>query len=294
MSTKSSLINTTDLDFKDITDNLKTYLKGQTTFKDYDFEGSNINVLIDMMAYASHIGALNTNIAASEMFLDSAQLRKNVVSRAKDLGFTPASEKAASAIINLKASNIRNADQTTPTENDMILPRGHNFTTVYDGVSYNFVCSDSVTPTRDNLDFTYANVNILQGQYVTDQYIFDNQIKNSKFVLSNARVDKSSLEVSVNSNGTVSKFTLSTDVSTITSSTKVFYTQENEEGFIEIYFGDGVLGQGLLDGDQISVTYIVVDDIHADGARSFTMADAINGFTNVLITTSSPATGGAE
>ena len=294
MSTKSSLINTTDLDFKDITDNLKTYLKGQTTFKDYDFEGSNINVLIDMMAYASHIGALNTNIAASEMFLDSAQLRKNVVSRAKDLGFTPASEKAASAIINLKASNIRNADQTTPTVNDMILPRGHNFTTVYDGVSYNFVCSDSVTPTRDNLDFTYANVNILQGQYVTDQYIFDNQIKNSKFVLSNARVDKSSLEVSVNSNGTVSKFTLSTDVSTITSSTKVFYTQENEEGFIEIYFGDGVLGQGLLDGDQISVTYIVVDDIHADGARSFTMADAINGFTNVLITTSSPATGGAE
>ena len=294
MSTKSSLINTTDLDFKDITDNLKTYLKGQTTFKDYDFEGSNINVLIDMMAYPSHIGALNTNIAASEMFLDSAQLRKNVVSRAKDLGFTPASEKAASAIINLKASNIRNADQTTPTENDMILPRGHNFTTVYDGVSYNFVCSDSVTPTRDNLDFTYANVNILQGQYVTDQYIFDNQIKNSKFVLSNARVDKSSLEVSVNSNGTVSKFTLSTDVSTITSSTKVFYTQENEEGFIEIYFGDGVLGQGLLDGDQISVTYIVVDDIHADGARSFTMADAINGFTNVLITTSSPATGGAE
>ncbi len=291
---KSSLINTTDLDFNDIAENLKTYLKGQTIFKDYDFEGSNINVLVDMMAYASHIGALNTNIAASEMFLDSAQIRKNVVSRAKDLGFTPASEKASSAIIDIKASNIRNADQTTPTENDMILPRGHNFTTVYDGISYNFVCSDSVTPTRDNLDFTYTDVNILQGQYITDQYIFDNQIKNSKFVLSNARVDKSSLEVSVDSNGSISKFTLSTDVSTITSSSKVFYTQENEEGFIEIYFGDGVLGQGLLDGDQISVTYIVVDDIHADGAKSFTMAEAINGFTNVLITTSSPATGGAE
>ena len=291
---KSSLINTTDLDFNDIAENLKTYLKGQTIFKDYDFEGSNINVLVDMMAYASHIGALNTNIAASEMFLDSAQIRKNVVSRAKDLGFTPASEKASSAIIDIKASNIRNADQTTPTENDMILPRGHNFTTVYDGISYNFVCSDSVTPTRDNLDFSYSDVNILQGQYITDQFIFDNQIKNSKFVLSNARVDKSSLEVSVDSNGSISKFTLSTDVSTITSSSKVFYTQENEEGFIEIYFGDGVLGQGLLDGDQISVTYIVVDDIHADGAKSFTMAEAINGFTNVLITTSSPATGGAE
>ena len=135
---------------------------------------------------------------------------------------------------------------------------------------------------------------IFYNQYVTDSYIFDSQIKNSKFVLSNARVDKSSLEVSVNSNGSVSKFTLSTDVSTITSSTKVFYTQENEEGFIEIYFGDGVLGQGLLDGDQISVTYIIVDDIHADNAKSFTMANAINGFTNVSITTTSPATGGAE
>ena len=294
MAVKSSLIKTTDLDFQEISENLKTYLKGQDTFKDYDFEGSNINVLVDLLAYASHIGAVNTNIAASEMFLDSAQIRKNVVSRAKDLGFVPASEKASSAIVNIKASNIRNADQTTPTENDMILPRGHNFTTVYDGVSYNFVCSDSVTPTRDNLDFTYSNVNLLQGQYVTDSYIFDSQIKNSKFVLSNARVDKSSLEVSVNSNGSVSKFTLSTDVSTITSSTKVFYTQENEEGFIEIYFGDGVLGQGLLDGDQNSVTYIIVDDIHADNAKSFTMANAINGFTNVSITTTSPATGGAE
>ena len=193
MAVKSSLIKTTDLDFQEISENLKTYLKGQDTFKDYDFEGSNINVLVDLLAYASHIGAVNTNIAASEMFLDSAQIRKNVVSRAKDLGFVPASEKASSAIVNIKASNIRNADQTTPTENDMILPRGHNFTTVYDGVSYNFVCSDSVTPTRDNLDFTYSNVNLLQGQYVTDSYIFDSQIKNSKFVLSNARVDKSSL-----------------------------------------------------------------------------------------------------
>ena len=294
MTTKSSLINTTDLDFEEISENLKTYLKGQEKFKDYDFEGSNVNVLIDLLSYASHIGGVNTNIAASEMFLDSAQLRKNVVSRAKDLGFTPASEKSSNAVIDIKASNIKNADQTIPTTNDMILPRGHNFTTVYDGVSYNFVSSDSITPTRDNTDFLYTNVNILQGQYVTDQFIFDNQIKNSKFVLSNARVDKSSLEVSVNSNGTVSKYTLSTDVSTITSTTKVFYTQENEEGFIEIYFGDGVLGQGLLDGDQISVTYIVVDVIHADGAKSFTMADAINGFTNVLITTSTSAGGGAE
>ena len=146
MATKSSLINTTDLDFEEITENLKTYLKGQDKFKDYDFEGSNVNVLIDLLAYASHIGGVNTNIAASEMFLDSAQIRKNVVSRAKDLGFTPASEKASTAIVDLRMTNVQNADQTIPTENDMICPRGQNFSTVFDGISYNFVCSDSVVP----------------------------------------------------------------------------------------------------------------------------------------------------
>jgi hypothetical protein len=129
---------------------------------------------------------------------------------------------------------------------------------------------------------------------VTDSFVFDNQIKNAKFVLSNGRVDKSRLEISVNSNGSVSKYSLSTEVSTITSSSRVFYAQENEEGFLEIYFGDGVLGNGLNDGDVISATYIAVDDIHADGARIFSSIDTINGFSNATITTLTIAGGGAE
>ena len=294
MAIKSSQITATDLDFDKISDNIKTYLKGQERFKDYDFEGSNLNVIIDMLAYAGHISGVNTNIAASEMFLDSAQIRKNVVSRAKDLGFVPASEQASSAQLNMKLSNVRNANGTIPTENDMTLPRGHNFSTVYDGVTYNFVNTTSVVPTRDNVSFSYPTVDIVQGQYITDSFVFDSQIKNAKFVLANSRVDRSRLEVSVNSNGIVSKYTLSTEVSTITSSSRVFYAQENEEGFIEIYFGDDVLGQGLVDGDLISATYITVDDIHADGAKLFTMTDAINGFTNAEITTLSTASGGAE
>ncbi len=291
---KSSQINATDLDFDDIVSNLKTYLKGQDKFKDYNFEGANLGVLIDLLAYSSHVSGLNTNIAASELFLDSAQIRKNVVSRAKDLGFTPASEKASKAIVNLKMTNIKNSDDSIPTENDMILPRGHNFQTVYDGLSYNFVCGDSVSPIRDNTTFDWSNVNLIQGQYITDSYIFDNQISNPKFVLSNARVDKSTIEVSVNSNSSTSKFSLSTDVSSIQSSSKVFYTQENEEGFLEIYFGDGVLGQGLIDGDQISVTYIVVDEFHVENASLFSMTDSINGFPNATITTTTASTGGAE
>ena len=294
MSVKSSQITATDLDFDAISDNIKTYLKGQEKFKDYNFEGANLNVLIDMLSYASHISGVNTNIAASELFLDSAQIRKNVVSRAKDLGFVPASEKASGAQLEIKMSNIRKPDGTIPTANDMTLPRGHNFQTVYDGVTYNFVNTTSVVPTRENVNFSYPTVDIVQGQYITDSFIFDSQIKNSKFVLSNARVDKSKLEVSVNSNGIVSKYTLSTEVSTITSSSRVFYAQENEEGFLEIYFGDDVLGKGLVDGDLISATYITVDETHADGAKLFSMSDAINGFSNATITTLSNASGGAE
>ena len=294
MTVKSSQINATDLDFDNIADNIKTYLRGQDKFKDYDFEGSNMSVLIDMLAYAGHIGALNTNLAASEMFLDSAQLRKNVVSRAKDLGFTPASERATSAEIEVKLTNVANANGTIPTENDMTLNRGHNFSTTLDGVSYNFVNASSVVPVRDNQVFTYGLVNIIQGQYITDSFVFDNQIKNAKFVLSNPRIDRSRLEVSVNSNGVVSKYSLSTDVSTITSASRVFYAQENEESFIEIYFGDDVLGKGLDDGDVISATYVAVDDIHADGAKQFTSTDTINGFSNATIITSTTAGGGAE
>ena len=294
MAIKSSQINATDLDFDSISENIKTYLKGQEQFKDYNFEGSNLNVLIDMLAYASHVSGVNTNIAASELFLDSAQIRKNVVSRAKDLGFVPASEKASAAQLEVKMSNIRKPDGTIPTANDMTMPRGHNFQTVYDGVTYNFVNTTSVVPTRDGLNFSYPTVDIVQGQYITDTFIFDSQIKNSKFVISNARVDRSKLEVSVNSNGIVSKYSLSTEVSTITSSSRVFYAQENEEGFLEIYFGDDVLGKGLVDGDLINATYITVDDVHADGAKLFSMIDAINGFSNPTITTLSNASGGAE
>lgn len=294
MAVKSSQINTTDQDFDDIVSNIKSYLKGQELFKDYNFEGSTMSVLIDMLAYASHIGAINTNIAASEMFLDSAQLRKNVVSRAKDLGFVPASEKASAAYVNMQMDNVVNADGTIPTPSDMILSRGQQFTTIYDNVAYNFVCTSSITPTRSNKSFNWNNIEIVQGQYVTDQFVFDAQIKNSKFVLSNERVDKSKLVVTVISNGVEETYVDAKSVSTISSSSKVFYTQENEEGFVEFYFGDGVLGNQLLDGDIINAVYVVVDIEHAEGAKRFTLTQPINGFISATVTTVTEATGGAE
>ena len=294
MAVKSSQINATDLDFDAIAENIKIFLKGQDKFKDYDFEGSSMSVLIDTLAYASHISGVNTNIAASEMFLDSAQIRKNVVSRAKDLGFTPATEKATSATVEVTINNVNNIDGTNPALQDMLMPRGHMFTSVVDSIPYNFVTTSTYTPTQSGSTYSYKNVEIVQGQYVTDQYVFDDQIKNSKFVLSNARVDRSKLSVEVTSNGSSTAYALSTNVSSITSSAEVYYTQENEDGFLEIYFGDGVLGKGLLDGDIITVTYIVVDEEHADGAKIFSMGQSINGFANAQIITQTPANGGAE
>ena len=294
MATKSSQINITELDFDAISDNLKAYLKGQEKLKDYNFEGSTMSTLIDLLAYASHIGAVNTNIAASELFLDSAQIRKNVVSRAKDLGFTPASEKCSSAIIDIALKNVTNADGTFPTLSEMTIPRGHVFQTVFDGVSYDFVTTDTNKPTQNGSTYNYSGVEISQGTYMVDSFVYDRQIKNSKFVLSNERVDRSKLSIVVNSGGVSETYALSTDISTITTTSKVYYTQENEEGYLEVYFGDGVLGKELLDGDIITATYIVVDTDHADGAKTFSQITSINGFSNSTVTTTTQASGGAE
>ena len=294
MTVNSSQINVTDLDFDSISDNLKNYLKGQDKFKDYDFEGSSMSVLIDLLSYASHITAVNTNIAASELFLDSAQLRKNVVSRAKDLGFTPSSEVCASAIVDVTINDVRNPDGTYPTPTQMTMPRGTIFSTTFDGVNYYFVVTSSVLPSQNNTTFLYSDVEIVQGTYATDQYVVDTQIKNNKFVLSNGRVDKARMVVSINSGGVSETFALATDVSAIKSTSAVYYTQENEDGFTEIYFGDGVLGKKLLDGDIISATYIMVDNQHANGAKRFAQQSAINGYASSTVITTSNANGGAE
>jgi hypothetical protein len=294
MAVNSSQLNITDLDFENIADNLKNYLKGQEQFKDYNFEGSSMSVLIDLLAYSSHIGAINTNIAASELFLDSAQIRKNVVSRAKDLGFVPSSESCSTAIVNLEMKQVRNADGTSPTTTEMQLLRGTTFVTVYDGSSYNFVVTTTKRPTQNGTSYNYNDVSIVQGTYATDSFIFDNQLANPKFVLSNERVDKGKMIVTVTSGGATETYTLSTGISNITTTSTVYYAQENEEGYIEIYFGDGTLGKSLLDGDVIDVTYIIVDQDHANGASQFALNGVVNGFTNHTVTNVSPASGGSE
>ena len=154
---KSSNINITDLDFEGVESSLKEYLKGQDVLKDYDFEGSNLAILTDLLAYSAHTSAFNANMVASEMFLDTAQIRKNVVSRAKELGYTPSSRTAAKATFDLTV-NSPTIGGVTP--NSLTLNRGHEFTTVFDGTSYTFIALDNKTITAVNGAFIFKDLDI--------------------------------------------------------------------------------------------------------------------------------------
>ena len=289
---KSSQVNITDLDFDDIASNLKNYLKGQSTLKDYDFEGSNISLLIDLLAYSSHVSAFNANMVASELFLDTAQIRKNVVSRAKEIGYTPTSATASSATIDLQVNNPLIGGET-PTS--LTLNRGHKFKTVYDGFNYPYVLLESQTITPLNNVFKFENLEIYQGTMNSDLFAYNGQIQNQRFPLTEELVDTSSITVTVQSTGgSSSAWSRSTDISAVNSNSKVWYVQENDQGLFEVYFGDGVVSAEPLDGDTITISYLVTNENHTDGSSLFTMTDSVGGNTDVTLITKTNSSGGKD
>jgi len=289
---KSSQVNITDLDFDDIAKNLKNYLKGQSTLKDYDFEGSNISILIDLLAYSSHVSAFNANMVASELFLDTAQIRKNVVSRAKEIGYTPTSATASMATIDLQINNPLIGGET-PTS--LTLNRGHKFKTVYDGFNYPYVLLESQTITPLNNVFKFENLEIYQGTMNSDIFAYNGQIQNQRFPLTEELVDTSSITVTVQSTGgSSSAWSQSTDISAVNSNSKVWYVQENDQGLFEVYFGDGVVSAEPLDGDTITISYLVTNENHTDGSSSFTMTDSVGGNTDVTLITKTNSSGGKD
>ena len=289
---KSSQVNITDLDFDDISKNLKNYLKGQSTLKDYDFEGSNISLLIDLLAYSSHVSAFNANMVASELFLDTAQIRKNVVSRAKEIGYTPTSATASMATIDLQVNNPLIGGET-PTS--LTLNRGHKFKTVYDGTNYPYVLLETKTITPLNNVFKFENLEIYQGTMNSDIFAYNGQIQNQRFPLTEELVDTSSITVTVQSTGgSSSAWTRSTDISSVNSNSTVWYVQENDQGLFEVYFGDGVVSAEPLDGDTITISYLVTNENHTDGSSSFTMTDSVGGNTDVTLITKTNSSGGKD
>ena len=288
---KSSNINITDLDFDQVSASLKEYLKGQTTLKDYDFEGSNLAILTDLLAYSAHTSAFNANMVASEMFLDTAQIRKNVVSRAKELGYTPSSRTASKATFDLTVNSPTIAGETP---NSLTLNRGHEFTTIFDGTSYTFISLDNKTITPTAGTFRFDDLDIYQGKLTTDVYRYSSQVTNQRFPLLNPNIDTSTITINITSNNTVTAWTKAGDLTNITTTSTVFYTQENDEGLFEVYFGDGIIGQEPKDGDEISISYLVTDSTHANGASTFSMATSIQGNSDVTMTNTVSASGGKD
>ena len=287
-------LNVTELDFDSIKTSLRTFLRQQTEFQDYDFEGAGLSVLLDILAYNTHYNAYYLNMIANEAFLDSASLRNSVVSHAKRVGYTPRSVRAPRAIVTVNvATSSANAGSLT-------IPSGYAFSSSQlDGVSYNFVTIESnTTTTKVANNFIFTNVPIYQGQLVS--YGYTNSISSNPkqtFTIPDANIDTTTLKVSVSqssSNTETAVYDLSTNALTVDSNSEVYYLQEGKGGEYEIYFGDDVLGKKIPDGGIISVEYLITDSAASNKANSFVSSVSIGGFSTIYVNSILAAAGGTQ
>jgi len=290
-------LNITDLDFDDIKDNLKNYLKQQTIFNDYDFDGSGMNVLLDVLAYNTHYNAMAAHLSLNEAFLDSAQIRGNAVSRARMLGYVPTSELAPRAKVNIVLDVATEAAGGSDIPTTITIPRGAKFQTSLQGITYRFVTLDSHTATVNNNKFTYTDVEIAEGTYNSIKYRVYNDIQIQKHQIPHKNVDTTSMRVRVQANEESTSYDLYSKFESllnVDSTSKIYHVQENSNGFYEVYFGDTVIGKKPAYNNIVTLDYVYSHGKDANGASTFTMSDSIGGFNNITITTASNASGGAE
>jgi len=285
MATK---LQVTELDFDLIKDNLKTYMKNQTEFSDYNFEGSGMSQIIDLLAYNTHYLAMNANFAMNEAFLDSATLRSSVVSHAKGLGYTPRSARAPVAYVDVTLNSSTAVSAT--------LAKGTRFTTKVDGSTFGFVVNEDISTTPTNGVMRFINVPIYEGTLITSRYTVDLNNIEQKFLISDDRGDTTTLKVSVQTSGSdvsTTTYTLATDITQVTSGAKVYFLQESTDGKFEVYFGDGVVGSSISNGNIVQLQYVVTNKDKANGAKSFSTT-SVSGETDVTVALLVAALGGAE
>jgi len=285
----SNKLSVSELDFDNIKSNLKTFLQNQSEFQDYDFEGSGFAVLLDVLAYNTHYLGFNANMLANEMYLDSADIRKNIVSLAKMLGYTPTSPKSPTASIDILVNNASGSSIT--------MAKGTSFTTTVDGTTYQFVTNADHTISASSGVYNFSGISIYEGTLVTFKYTVDSSDPDQKFIIPSVNADTSTLKVTVQnsvSDTTTATYTKASGFTSIGSTSKVYFLQEGEDGKFETYFGDGVVGKSLDDGNIVILEYIVSNKADANGASSFALSGSVGGFTDVTITTVSNAQGGAE
>ena len=284
MATKLEI---SQLDFDGIKDNLKTFLSQQDEFTDYDFEGSGMNVLLDVLAYNTHYLGYNANMLANEMYLDSADQRASVVSLAKQVGYTPKSATASQATIDVLVNNATGASIT--------MSRGTTFTTTVDDTSYSFVNNAEVIITPSDGVYKFSNLVVYEGTYLNYKYTANTTDTDQRFIIPNDNVDTTTLTVKVqesSSDSTTNSYTLVTGITGLESTSKVYFLQEVENGRFEVYFGDGVLGKAIADGNIVILDYITCNLDEPNGATTFTLSGTVGGFSNVTITTIGNAAGG--
>ena len=288
-------LNVTELDFDLIKDNLKSFLKQQSEFNDYDFDGSGLNILLDVLAYNTHYNAMNAHFSLNEAFLDSAQIRGNVVTRAKLLGYVPRSVLSPRAVVNIVANAGSGSNPTTLT-----LPRGTKLNTKLDGVEFQYVVLNDHTATLVGTKYTFPDVTIVEGSLRELKYRVDNDIENQKFQLSDKDADTSSLRVRVQESqgagsGGFEIYTQFESLKGVDENTKVYFLQENPSGFFEIYFGDGVTGYKPVNDNIVTIDYVKTKGKESNGASQFFMVDQVSGkVADNEPTVVSNAAGGAD
>lgn len=288
MSINNKRINVAELDFDLIKSNLKEFLRGQSQFTDYDYEGSNMSVLLDVLAYNTHYRALYDNFILNEKFLDSASKRENVVSRAREIGYTPTSIRAATAIISLTLTG------TTNSPDLMILPMMSPFSTTINGIMYVFITTESYSATKVNNVFTFTNMRLKQGSIQTSRFTVTTGMK---YIIPNVNVDTGTMLVKVQDNSMSSiahPFNLADGFSGISSSDRVYWLKEVSSNLYELEFGNNVIGAAPVNGNIVHVEYLITEGSIANGAKLFRYIgeDLYNG--NIALTTIAQSSGGSE
>ena len=279
MSNKRRL-QVTELDFDQIKTNLKNYLRADPNFTDYDFEGSILSSVLDVLAYNTFYNAFTANAAVNEVFLDTAQLRNNVVSHAKMLGYVPRSQTSAFTFLNITVAS------PSGSPSSLTLDRGTRFSTLVNGIPYDFVNLEAATINPVNGVYSFSGIKINQGILKKSTFIVDSSNDRQTFIIPESNVDTSTFLVKVRENTTTTSyevFSRNSDVTNITGSTAVYFIQEGLDGTYQVYFGDDIFGKRLSPGNVVEIEYLVTAADKANGASSFSMVDTIQGNTSVTI-----------
>lgn len=292
----NTAIRITELDFVSIKENLKNFLRSQSEFADFDFEGSGMSVLLDILAYNTHYMAYYLNMTANEIFLDTAQLRSSVLSHAKMINYVPKSKTASESVVNIKV-NVEPGEENGATT--LVLDKYTRLLGAdIDGINYPFVTMTTNTAVRSANTFTFGNVVIKQGEVVTQQFLMDSNNEKRMFEIPSANVDTSTISVVVfesTTNSYSESYTQATDITEINSESRVFFIEENNSLRYTVQFGDDILGKKPRNGNVISITYLDTQGELANKINRFTMVDNIGAFSsNIIVTGVSSSFGGSD